>query len=154
MDGKVICEHNLSEIKGSFNQLQEHRKEEGGGYYEVMERLRSKWNCYDFQHFINGFKKENGHFVADQLRAVDQYLDEQKPEKSFVAAVMKECCENYRYKFSQFKAVFEFRKLQESATGNENTVPQQRGPDVEYKGLEAYSKAFQDRVVKAEVETA
>ena len=83
-----------------------------------------------------------------------QYLDEQKLEKSFVAAVMKECCENYRYKFSQFKAVFEFRKLQESATGNENTVPQQRGPDVEYKGLEAYSKAFKDRVVKAEVETA
>ena len=153
-DRNAICEHNLSEIKGSFNQLQEHKKEEGGGYYEVMERLRSKWNCYDFQHFINGFKKENGHFVADQLRAVDQYLDEQKPEKSFVAMVMKECCENYRYKFSQFKAVFEFRKLQESATGNEDTAPQQKGPSVEYKGLEVYSKAFQDRVMKAEVETA
>ena len=67
---------------------------------------------------------------------------------------MKECCENYRYKFSQFKAVFEFRKLQENATANEDTVPQQRGPGVEYKGLEVYSKAFQDRVVKAEVETA
>ena len=68
--------------------------------------------------------------------------------------VMKECCENYRYKFSQFKAVFEFRKAEEKATCEEETKFQQAEASVEYKGLEVYSKAFQDRIAKAEVEPA
>ena len=149
-DRNFICSHDLSELRGSYNQLPEHRKEDGGGYIEVMERLRKKWNCYDFQHFVNGVKKENGHFVADQLRAIDRYLDEQRPTKSFVAMVMKECCENFRYRFSQFQAVFELRKAEEHMTGEEGTTFPQTGTGVEYKGLDVYSKAFQDRVVKAE----
>ena len=153
VDRNFICKHNLSEIKGSFNQLPEHKKEEGGGYVEVMEKLRSKWNCYDFQHFINGFKKENGHFIADQLRAVDRYLDEQNPTPSFVAMVMKECCENYRYKYSQFKAVFDLRKVEAQTTGEEGSTYRQTGAGVEYKGMDVYAKAFQDRVVKAEVKS-
>ena len=36
---KFICSHNLSEVRGSFNQLPEHRKAEGGSYIEVMEKL-------------------------------------------------------------------------------------------------------------------
>lgn len=151
MDRNHICSHNLSEIRGSYNQLPEHKKEEGGAYIEVMEKLRSKWNCCDFQHFVNGFKKENGHFVADQLRAVDRYLNEQEPTKSFVAMVMKECCQNYRYKFSQFRAVFELRKVEQQAIGEEGTTYRQTGSGVEYKGMDVYTKAFQDRIVRDEV---
>ena len=154
MERNHICSHNLSELRGSYNQLPEHKKEDGGAYLEVMERLRKKWNCIDFQHFVNGFKKENGHFVADQLRAVDRYLDEQKPTKAFVALVMKDCCKNYRYQFTQFKAVFELRKAEQQTPDEEGTTHRQTGIGVEYKGMDVYAKAFQDRVVKAEVETA
>lgn len=149
---KLICSHNLSEVKGSFNQLPEHRKTEGGNYYEVMEILRNKWNCYDFQHFVNGVKKENPRYVADQLRAIDRYLDEQAPSKTFVALVMKECCEHYRYQFSQFRTVFELLKSETASKCEESAAYPHTG--VEYKGLDVYAKAFQDRVVKAEVKTS
>ena len=86
--------------------------------------------------------------------AFDRYLNEQEPTKSFVAMVMKECCENYRYQFSQFKAVFELRMVELKSTGEEGTTFRQTGTGVEYKGMDVYTKAFQDRVVKAEVETA
>lgn len=59
-----------------------------------MERLRSKWNCYDFQHFINGAKKENPRHASKQLRAIEQFLDAEIPDKSLIAQVMKECCQN------------------------------------------------------------
>ena len=38
-----ICSHNLSERKGSVNQLPEHRKQDSGDWIEIMERLRGKW---------------------------------------------------------------------------------------------------------------
>ena len=75
-----------------------------------MERLRSKWNCYDFQHFINGIKKENPRHISKQLRAIEQFLDAENPDKSLVAQVMKECCQKYRYQFSQFKVVYSLAK--------------------------------------------
>ena len=154
MEKNPICSHNLSEIKGSFNQLPEHRKEEGGGYVEVMEQLRKKWNCYDFQHFVNGIKKENPRYAAEQLRAIDRFLDEEKPDKGFVANVLKECCEKFRYQFSQFKAVYELRKSELTATGRAGNSYEQTGTGVEYKGMDVYAKAFQDRVVKPEVVSA
>lgn len=55
-----------------------------------MERLRRKWNCYDFQHFINGVKKENPRHVSKQLRAIEQFLDVENPNKSLIAQMMKE----------------------------------------------------------------
>ena len=147
-----LCSHPLSEVRGTVHQLPEHRKAAGGGYVDVMESLRKKWNCYDFQHFVNGVKKENPRYVADQLRAIDRYLDEQAPTKAFVAMVLKECCEHYRYKFSQFRAMFELMKAEAAAGGDESVEYPHAG--VEYKGLDVYAKAFQERVVKAEVETA
>lgn len=148
---KHICSHNLSEIKGSYNQLEEHRKAENGSYYEVMETLRKKWNCCDFQHFVNGVKKENPRYIANQLQAIDRYLDEQCPSKLFVAMLMKKCCENYRYKFSQFRTTFELLKSEETAKGEESSAYPHTG--VEYKEMDVYTKAFQDRIEKAEVVT-
>ena len=97
-------------------------------------------------------KKENPRYVADQLRAIDRYLDEQAPSKTFVALVMKECCEHYRYQFSQFRTVFELLKSETVSKCEESAAYPHTG--VEYKGLDVYAKAFQDRVVKAEVKTS
>ena len=142
---KFICTHNLSERKGSYNQLDAHKKADGGDWIEIMEDMRSKWNCYDFQHFINGLKKENPRHMAKQLLAISRYLDSQKPEKSFVAAVMKECCENFRYTFSQFKTVFELRRAG-SKLPNIVSLTEAHESAVEYKSLNTYTKAFYDRI--------
>ena len=140
-----ICSHNLSERKGSVNQLPEHKKQEAGDWIETMERLGKKWGCYDFQHFINGVKKENPRHVAMQLRAIEQFLDAEDPDKSLVAQVMKECCEKYRYQFSQFKAVYSLARAGRELSTDDSRKAVPSG-DVEYKDLAAYAEAFDSRV--------
>ena len=103
---KYICSHVLSGHKGSFNQLPEHQKEEAEDWKPVAERMRSKWACYDFQHFINGFKKENSRHLYQQLAAVESFLEAENPPKELVADVMAKCCMAFRYKYSQFKEVY------------------------------------------------
>lgn len=151
-DGQLnyICSHNLSECKGSINQLPEHKKQEAGDWIEIMERLRNRWNCYDFQHFINGVKKENPRHIAKQLRAVEQLLDSEDPDKSLVAQVMKECCEQYHYQFSQFKTVYSLARAGRdvSTQGSRLAVPT---GEVECKDLSSYAKAFDSRVRETEV---
>ena len=153
-DLKYICTHLLSERKGSFNQLPEHRRGDSGDWIEIMERLRDKWNCYDFQHFVNGIKKENPRHIAKQLGAIESYLDHENPDRALVADVMKICCKNYRYQFSQFKVVFEYTRAGKSLTGTEGFKASQSADPVEYKDLEVYGKAFDDRVVKSGKEVA
>ena len=97
-----ICTHLLSERKGSFNQLPEHKKGEADNWIEIVERLRGKWNCYDFQHFINGVKKENPRHLAKQFGAIERFLDAENSDRSLVSEVMKICCNKFRYQFSQF----------------------------------------------------
>lgn len=147
-DLKYICNHLLSERKGSFNQLPEHRKGDSGDWIDIMERLREKWNCYDFQHFINGIKKENPRHIAKQLGAIEAFLDREAPDRALVADVMKICCKNYRYQFSQFKVVFEYTRAGRSLTDREGFKASQAADPVEYKGIEVYGKAFQNRVEK------
>ena len=118
-DLNFICSHLLSERKGSYNQLPEHRKGDAGDWIDIMERLRSQWNCYDFQHFINGVKKENPRHIAKQLGAIEQFLNAENPDKSLVAEVMKICCKNFRYQFSQFKVVYDYTKAGRSLSGTE-----------------------------------
>ena len=144
-----ICSHNLSERKGSVNQLPEHRKQDSGDWIEIMERLRGKWNCYDFQHFINGVKKENPRHISKQLRAIEQFLDSENPDKSLVAQVMKECCQKYRYQFSQFKVVYGLAKAgRELAT--DDCRAQVPSGSVSYTDLSVYAKAFQERTERKE----
>jgi hypothetical protein len=144
-----ICTHNLSERKGSTNQLPEHRKQEAGDWIEIMERLRSKWNCYDFQHFINGVKKENPRHISKQLRAMEQFLDAENPDKSLVAQVLKECCSKYRYQFSQFKVVYSLAKAGRELTTDDCRAEIPTG-SVEYKDLSAYARAFAERTDREE----
>ncbi|MCD8300266.1 MAG: DDE-type integrase/transposase/recombinase [Clostridiales bacterium] len=145
-----ICSHNLSERKGSVNQLPEHRKQESGDWVEIMERLRSKWNCYDFQHFINGFKKENPRHISKQLGAVERFLDRENPDKALVAQVMKQCCKDYRYQFSQFREVYELAKAGWDVSTNDGRALVSTG-NVEYTDLSVYARAFKDRTAGKEV---
>jgi len=153
-DLNFICTHLLSERKGSFNQLPEHRKGEDGDWIAIMERLRDRWNCYDFQHFINGIKKENPRHVGKQLGAIEQFLNAENPEKSLVAEVVKICCKNYRYQFSQFKVVYEYTKAGRSLSGTEGTEAAMKAEPVDYRQMDAYTKAFADRVARTREEAS
>ena len=95
-----------------------------------MERLRKRWNCYDFQHFINGVKKENPRHIAKQLRAIKQFLEAEDPDRSLVAEVMKECCR-----------VYTLVRASRSLPGDEAQVACP-AVGVQYKDMTAYSKAF------------
>ena len=145
-----LCTHLLSERKGSFNQLEEHRKGEPEDWINIMERLRSKWSCYDFQHFINGIKKENPRHISKQLRAIEQFLDSEAPDRALVSDVMKRCCENYRYQFSQFKTVYEYVKAGKSLANSNGAKASLASDGVEYKNLSVYGKAFNDRIERTE----
>jgi len=142
-----ICSHYLSERKGSINKLEEHKKQEPTDWIDIMERMRKRWNCHDFQHFINGVKKENPRHIAKQLRAIEQFLEAENPDRSLVAEVMKECCDKFRYQFSQFKTVYALVKAGHSLPDDEslNACP---AVGVQYKDMVAYSKAFIDRIDK------
>lgn len=147
-DLNLICSHNLSERKGSFNQLPGHRKQESGDWAETAERLRARWNCHDFQHFINGVKKETPRHVSQQLGAIEQFLEAENPDRSLVAQVMRECCEHFRYRFSQFRTVYSLAKAGREVSGPGSGMEAPVG--VEYKDLSAYAKAFQSRVKDTE----
>ena len=147
-----LCSHLLSERKGSYNQLPEHRKGDSGDWIDIMERLRGQWNCYDFQHFINGVKKENPRHISKQLGAIEQFLNAENPDKSLVAEVMKICCKNFRYQFSQFKTVYELTKAGRSLADTEGARESFKADPVDYRNLDAYSKAFADRVIRTREE--
>jgi len=145
-----LCVHNLSERKGSFNRLPEHARSGDDDWIGIMERMRGKYNCFDFQHFINGVKKENPRHISRQLRAIEQFLDSENPDKAAVAELLKECCENYRYRYSQVISTYNLRKAsKEAAKRDLHDRPMLQS--VEYKGLDTYTKAFNDRIQKAEV---
>jgi hypothetical protein len=138
-DMTFICEHRICECRGTTNQLPEHKKEESEDWIVITERLRSKWQCYDFQHFINGFKKENPRYLSQQLSAVEKYLDAENPPRSMVAEVMKQCCENWCYRYSQFKAVYELVKA-----GHQ--TPQTIAlSDVQQQDMAKYGEVFNER---------
>ena len=151
-DLNAICTHLLSERKGSFNQLPEHRRSGSDDWVAIQERLRQKWNCYDFQHFVNGVKKENPRHISKQLSAIEHFLDAERPERQLVAEVMKSCCENYRYQFSQFRTVYEYTKAGRSLAESEGMTAALAAEPVDYKPLSTYNRAFADRVMLTEKE--
>jgi hypothetical protein len=134
-----ICSHVLSECKGSFNQLDEHKKKPTENWQPVMESLRAKWNCYDFMHFINGVKKENPRHICAQLTAIESFLDAEAPTKELVALVMKRCCDGFRYQFRQFREVY---LLAKGSMGPFEAPPV---AGVAKAGMDAYTRAFDSR---------
>jgi hypothetical protein len=141
-DRKYECTHDINPCKGGSNKLPEHTKEDDTDWLKIVESLRGKWNCYDFQHFINGFKKENGRFIYKQLKAVEGFLDSEGAGRDLVADVMKECCRDFRYQFSQFKVVYERVKASRTPAALPVT---EHAIDVQHASLETYQMAFIER---------
>ena len=145
-DGKRrhVCTHDVCDVKGAFIRLDEHRRQPASDWLDTAERMRRKWNCTEFQHFVNGFKKENeGRHLGEQLAAVERYLDEKRPTREFAAAVISACCRDWRYRYTQFKAVFDLMESQQSSTGA--AVVAVAAADVDTRGLERYQAAFDER---------
>jgi len=138
-DLKYECTHDVNPCKGSMNRLSKHAKEEKTDWLLVCERLRLRWNCYDFQHFINGFKKENPRHLYKQLSAVEAFLEGEDPPNKLVAAVMGECCLNYRYQYMQFKAVYDRMKASQAPFLTSGI------DEVQYTKLDTYQRAFIER---------
>ncbi|NLG10557.1 MAG: transposase family protein [Coriobacteriaceae bacterium] len=139
---RYVCTHDVCQVKGSFKRLEEHRREKASDWLDTAERMREKWNCVDFQHFINGFKKENpDRHLGKQLAAVERLLNERNPSRHLVAQVMSACCRDLRYKYTQFKAVFELygEHVGGVADSGMNAV------DVDVRGMDLYQKAFDER---------
>ena len=140
-DMKYECSHDISPCKGTVNKLPEHNKEENKDWLIICERLRKQWNCYDFQHFINGFKKENPRHLYKQLSAVEEFLNAEKPSRELIAAVMAECCRDFRYRFTQFKTVYDRMRIQHQQT----PVIVPPASDVQHATLDIYQRAFLER---------
>ncbi len=138
----LLCRHAISECHGRVIRLPEHRKEPSTDWISTAERLRDKWNCYDFQHFINGVKKENPRYLKEQLSAIEEFLDREAPSRATVAAAMKYACEKYRYSFKQFKTVF---LLVKSGQLSDNTY---QATDVQKQDLSFYAEAFRARMAR------
>jgi hypothetical protein len=136
-DRKFVCAHEINSNRGSYNQLEEHRRPEPREWLVIVERLRAKWNCVSFQHFVNGFKKENPRHLTAQFGAVEKFLESEAPDRRLVADVMDICCENFRYRFTQFRAVYFSAKAGRVAPGTE---PQ---PEVQHQNMDAYREAFE-----------
>ena len=139
-----VCTHDLCDVKGAFIRLDEHRRRPESDWLDTAERMRLKWNCTEFQHFINGFKKENpDRHLGKQLAAVERHLDEKRPTRDLVAEVIAACCRDYRYRFTQFKAVFDMMEAQSGAI--DAPVVAVAAADVDRRDLERYKAAFEER---------
>jgi hypothetical protein len=135
-----VCTHDISLCKGTVKQLPEHKKQESADWLVVCERLRKRWNCYDFQHFINGFKKENPRHLYKQLSAVEEFLEFESPPKEIVAQLMAECCKKFRYRYTQFQAEYNLLRGQYARA---SASPQMGA--VQYASLDRYQQAFIER---------
>ncbi|MDR1184064.1 MAG: hypothetical protein LBK67_04635 [Coriobacteriales bacterium] len=134
-----LCTHAINMLKGSFNRLKEHDREPSVEWMVIVERLRSKYNCFKFQHLINGFRKENGRHLTKQLIALENFLDSERPDPGLVSEVFCVCCEHWRYKITQFRATYELVKA-----GRASALSIQMS-DVDKRGLEGYQEAFRLR---------
>ena len=106
-----VCSHVIAETKGGTYTLDEHRHPEQTKWYDVAERMRAKWSCGEFQHFVNGVKKENSREVNCQLDnqfiMIEKIFEKLNPTREQAEAAINYACNNYRYRYSQFKPVLE-----------------------------------------------
>lgn len=136
---RLLCQHMISECRGRVFLLEEHKKEPATDWITIVEQMREKWNCYDFQHFINGVKKENPRYLKEQFSAISAFLDKESPDRKTVAAAMKYACENFRYTFKQFRAAF---LLVKTGQLSDNVY---QVTDVQKQDLRVYANAFRAR---------
>jgi len=145
---ELIANYEVNPERGKIIRLTEDKKESTESWEKIADRLRLRWNCYDFQHFINGFKKEaiEGSGLRElkkQLKAVEDFLDKETPDRSIVAQVMKECCDNFDYKYTQFVRTYEKVKASGISYPSDNYLRVNNvNLDIDF---EIYDTAFKER---------
>jgi len=138
-----VCTHDVSAVKGRKVVKPEHAREPSGQWRLIAERMRAKYNCLEFQHLINGFKKENGErHLAKQLGAVERLLDSERPTAALVAEVFAACCRDFRYRFSQFEQVYRECAARHAAAGAAPRIPVS---GVQQRSLQSYQAEFERR---------
>jgi hypothetical protein len=145
---RFVCTHTISECRGRTIQLDEHKHQPTDKWIPIVERMRTRWNCVDFQHFVNGVKKENPRYLVEQFSQIEKFLEKEDPDRATVAVVMKVCCEKWRYRFSQFKEVY--AAVKNGETGDTGYIPN----EVQKQNLSLYQKAFDERCAAAGKEAA
>lgn len=136
---RYVCTHALSECRGRTIQLEEHKHIPTDKWIPIVERMRSKWNCVDFQHFVNGVKKENPRYLVEQFIQIEDLFNRNNADRATVAVVMKQCCENWRYRYSQVKKVYEDVSSGKVADNGYHAA------DVQKQDMSIYQAAFDAR---------
>lgn len=151
-DKVPVREHFLSSLKGADVIAEEDRRSTDNNWQLKADKLRARWNVPELDHLINGFKKESKNdtrLLARQLRSIYELLDKYEPSMDFLSPFVSECCKRYRYRFSQFKELFE-RRWQALDRGDH--AMQDASPAmpeacfaVADRGMESYADAFRQR---------
>jgi len=141
-----VCTHIICPVKGSFIRLDEHRREPANDWMDTAERLRSKYNCIEFQRFINGFKKDNPErHLGKQLLALERYLDESHADRAVVAEAIALCCRDYRFRFTQFREIFDLLAEQGQSGCANPVVFESASGEVDTRDMRSYQTAFDSR---------
>lgn len=145
-DRRHVCAHGTSPVKGSSRRLEGHRREPEGDWTDIAERMRSKWNCADSRHLINGLKGESqARHLGRQLAAVERHLDEGRPSRALAAEVMEICRRDSRYRHTQFRAVLDLVEARRAGGGAQIAAEAVPAADVDGRGMDSHRRAFEER---------
>ena len=135
---RLVAQYQISSLKGHSFQ-HEGFANKPTEWMDTVQRMREKWNCADFQHFVNGVKKENPRYLNEQFRAIEGFLNQMNPEKKEVSQLLHYCCEHYRYKAAQFMDAY--RQL----IGDSTRIQIRTALDVGSRSLTEYQRIFDQK---------
>lgn len=135
----LVATYPVSPLKGKSFQKEEfaHKPTE---WLKTVEKLRRRWDCRDFEHFVNGIKKEaKGRYLDERFEAIYQYFDAKDLDRKSAAKLMAYCCDNWRYTPSQVRDSWE---LLQKSPGLVGYPDQGQTPHAESRSLDVYQKVF------------
>ena len=109
-------------------------------WLKTVEKMRSRWDGPDFQHFVNGVKKEaKGRYMNERFAEIYRFLDSRNPNKKDVDRLFDYCCKNFRYAPSQVRTSWEL--LEKDPTLME-AISQGEAPHAASRDLSVYQAVF------------
>jgi len=145
---ELVTTYPVSQVKGKSFQHDGYRREPTK-YLDTIEHMRLRWDCEDFQHFVNGVKKESkGRYLNDRFAYISNFLDSKNPDPRFVARVLKYCCEHFRYTPTQFTDSYSLL----ASKGDSAALPDEKSAAYDFsRDINEYQKVFDNRVNQSAV---